>query len=121
MTCQKENKMANNKLKGSNVSRQLPEVNPQLKSQLISEASFDTRPQQQKKDDNTKKTPKTPKALSLGPEGISILNDLTEITGKSERAILAELAEQALKMMAPKIEIAKEIGMVPSLILEKKS
>lgn len=112
-----------NKLVGSPNKRRLPEIIPEMKAEIMSEAAYDTRTPEQKvavkKEAELKKT-KKPKTLSLGPDSLSILSDLTEITGRSERDILADLAEQALNIMKPKIAIAKEFDMVPSLNIDKK-
>lgn len=115
--------MAASKLIGGN-KRKLPEVNQQLKEEIIDSASFDTRTEQQKdtkKKEAALKNTKKAKSLSLSYESLQILNDLTEITGRSERDILADLAQQALNIMKPKIETAKEFGMVPSLNIGKKA
>lgn len=103
------------KLQGAKTSRTLPPVNTEMKSKLIEGATFDTRSDKQKANAKPKKKPKT---VTLDEDSIAILDALVDITEKSERTILGELLKQALKKMVKKIEIAKEVGMIPPLKLD---
>jgi hypothetical protein len=116
--------MSNNKLIGSNKRKQLPEIDTEMKEQIMTTAAYDTRTPEQKtavKKEAEQKKEKKAKTLTLTFDSLKTLSDLTEITGRSERDILGELAEQALEIMKPKIAIAKDFGMVPLIDLTKKA
>jgi hypothetical protein len=91
-------------------SRTLP-IRTSQTDVLVENASIDTRTTEQK----TKSQVVCQRTLSMNEESLTILTELTDLTGRSQRDILTVLNKQALDIMKGKMEFAISHKMVPTL------
>ncbi|MFQ3190230.1 MAG: hypothetical protein ACI936_001360 [Paraglaciecola sp.] len=97
-------------LKVKKTTRTLP-VRTSQTDVLVDNASIDTRTTEQK----TKSQALCQRTLSMNDESLTILTELTDLTGRSQRDILTVLNKQALDIMKVKMEFARSHKMVPTL------